>query len=112
MSWILPPFLIFLARTTDMTIGTIRSILVYRGHKALAFTLGFIETIIWITAAGYVFQNLQNPMNAIGFAAGFAFGNVVGIFVEEKLAVGLVLVRIFAMDEKVADIAEEFKRAG
>ena len=41
-------------------------------------------------------SNLTNPFVYIGFAGGFAMGNYVGIILEERLAVGLEVVRIIS----------------
>lgn len=96
------PFLIFLARTTDVAMGTIRVIALYRGKKFLAFGLGFFEILIWIFAAGTVLQNLTQPFNIIAYALGFATGNYVGVVLEEKLVASKLLIRIFAVAETAA----------
>jgi uncharacterized protein YebE (UPF0316 family) len=88
------PVFIFLARICDVTIGTMRIIFVSRGMKMVAPVLGFFEVFIWIIAVGQIFQNLTNPLNYFAYAAGFATGNYVGMLVEEKLAMGLALIRI------------------
>lgn len=93
-SLVIVPAFIFLARICDVTIGTMRIIFVSRGMKMIAPVLGFFEVFIWIIAVGQIFQNLTNPLNYFAYAAGFATGNYVGMIVEEKLAMGLALIRI------------------
>lgn len=93
-SYIILPLLIFFARITDVTLGTMRIILISKGKKNIAPLLGFFEILIWIAAISKIFQNLTNPVCYIAYAAGFAFGNYVGIRVEEKLALGTQLIRI------------------
>ena len=93
-SLVVVPAFIFLARICDVTIGTMRIIFVARGMKMVAPILGFFEVFIWIIAVGQIFQNLTNPLNYFAYAAGFATGNYVGMIVEEKLAMGLALIRI------------------
>jgi len=93
-STILLPVLIFFARIADVTIGTMRIIFVARGMKIVAPVLGFFEILIWLTAIGQIFANLTNYVNYIAYAAGFAAGNYIGILVEEKIAMGLAVVRI------------------
>lgn len=88
------PLLIFLARVCDVSIGTVRLILLYRGRRVLAPLLGFFEVLIWLLAVRQIMFNLTNPLFFISFAAGFAMGNYVGILLEEKLAVGLEIIRI------------------
>jgi len=93
-SYLILPFLIFLARICDVTLGTLRIIFTSKGKKYIAPFLGFIEMIIWILAITHIFENLNNWACYIGFAAGFAMGNFVGIIVEERLAIGYELIRI------------------
>ncbi len=95
-SLIILPLAIFFARICDVTFGTMRIIFISRGMKLIAPILGFIEVFIWITAIGQIFQNVANPINYFAYAAGFAAGNYVGMVVEERLAVGLTLVRIIS----------------
>lgn len=88
------PLLIFIARVIDVTFGTIRIIFVSKGEKFLAPIFGFFEIMIWLFAIGQVMQNLTNFSYYIAYAAGFATGNFVGIFIEDKLAIGKLVVRI------------------
>lgn len=92
--WFLLPFLIFLARVIDVTMGTVRVIFVSRGLKYLAPVVGFFEILIWLLAIGQIMQNLSNPVCYIAYAGGFAVGNYVGIAIAEKLSLGIVLIRV------------------
>jgi uncharacterized protein YebE (UPF0316 family) len=94
LSLVTVPAFIFFARICDVTIGTMRIIFVSRGMKMVAPVLGFFEVFIWIIAVGQIFQNLTNPLNYFAYAAGFATGNYVGMLVEERLAMGLALIRV------------------
>jgi len=88
------PLLILLARVMDVTLGTLRIIFVARGLKVLAPILGFFEVVIWLLAIGQVMQNLTNVIHYLAYGLGFALGNYVGIRIEEKLAMGLIIVRV------------------
>lgn len=92
--WFLLPFLIFLARVVDVTMGTIRVIFVSRGLKYLAPVVGFFEILIWLLAIGQIMKNLSNPVCYIAYAGGFAAGNYIGIAIAEKLSLGVVLIRV------------------
>jgi Uncharacterized protein conserved in bacteria len=96
-SYALLPFLIFISRVLDVSLGTLRIIFVNRGMKYLAPIIGFFEVLIWLIVIGHIMQNLTNVTNYIAYASGFAMGNFVGIFIEQKLAVGIVLLRIITM---------------
>jgi len=93
-AWVVLPILIFLARILDVSVGTVRLILVSRKLKYLAPIAGFFEVLIWIIAMGQIMRNLANPLCYVAYAGGFATGNFVGILIAEKLSLGMVLVRI------------------
>ena len=93
------PFLIFLARICDQSIGTLRIIFVSKGKRNIAPLLGFFEVLIWITAISKIMQNLDNYVNYVAYAAGFATGNLVGMIIEEKLAMGFQMIRIFTSEK-------------
>lgn len=91
--WVGLPLLIFLARVFDVTLGTLRIIFTSRGLRNLAPVLGFIETFVWIVAVSSLVKNAQNVASYVGYAGGFAMGTFVGMFLENKLAMGTVTVR-------------------
>jgi uncharacterized protein YebE (UPF0316 family) len=110
-SWVVLPFLIFLARICDVTVGTIRIICVSRGQKFYASLLGFFEVLIWLVAIGQIMKNLNNVACYIAYASGFAMGNFIGITLEEKLAMGILMVRIIT-PVKGTDLINHLKEAG
>jgi uncharacterized protein YebE (UPF0316 family) len=93
-TYILLPLLIILARIMDVSIGTIKIILISKGNKNLAPFLGFFEVMIWLLAATKVFQNLDNWLCYIAYGLGFALGSYIGMRIEERLALGVQLIRI------------------
>ncbi|MBN2432243.1 MAG: DUF2179 domain-containing protein [Acidobacteria bacterium] len=100
-TWVILPFLIFLARIGDVSISTIRVIFISKGFKHMAPVLGFLEILIWLLAIGQIFQNLHNPLCYIAYAGGFAMGNYIGITIVDKLSLGQVLVRIITRRDAV-----------
>jgi uncharacterized protein YebE (UPF0316 family) len=88
--------LIFFLRVGDMSLDTLRVLFVMRGKKQVAWILGFIQSAIFILAIGKVLTQITNPLNIIGYAAGFATGNVVGMIIEERIAIGHILVNIIS----------------
>lgn len=92
--YVVIPLLIFLARISDVTLGTLRIIYVAKGLKILASILGFFEVLIWLIALGQIIQNLTNPINYLAYAGGFATGVFLGVVIEEKLSVGIMQLRI------------------
>ena len=93
------PVFIFFARILDVTLGTMRIISLSRGWKRLAPLLGFVEVFIWVVAISQLVRNLTHFSSYFAYAAGFAAGNYIGMWIEEKLALGTLTVRIFAVFE-------------
>lgn len=93
-TYVVLPVLIFLARITDVSINTIRIIFMLHSRKALATFLGFFESLIWLLAISQIFQNLTSWMTYVAYAGGFAMGILVGMLIEERLAIGRVVVRV------------------
>ena len=109
-AWFLLPLLIFIARVADVSIGTVRVIFVSRGLKYLAPLVGFFEILIWLLAIGQIMKNLSNPICYIAYAGGFATGNFVGIWIAEKLSLGVVLIRVVSKKD-ASELVEYLKNA-
>lgn len=93
---ILSALLIMCLRIADVTIGTFRTILVIQAKKYPAAIAGFFEVLIWIFAMKYIVDRMDNTINLFGYAAGFAVGNLLGITLEEKMALGYVQLNIIS----------------
>jgi uncharacterized protein YebE (UPF0316 family) len=102
---------IFLLRVGDMSLDTLRVLFVMRGKKTFAWVLGFFQALIFVLAISSVLSNLGNALNVVGYAAGFATGNVLGMLIEERLAVGHIHLRVVSPARGVA-IAEKLRAEG
>ncbi|MEY2704628.1 MAG: hypothetical protein RL407_690 [Bacteroidota bacterium] len=94
LNYVLMPLLIFVARVADVSINTLRIMFMMNGKKNIVPILGFFEALIWLLAIGQIFQNVDNPLSYLAYAGGFATGTYVGMTLDEKLALGRVLVRV------------------
>lgn len=92
--WGVLPLLIFCARTLDVTLGTLRNVFISKGFRNIVPMIGFFEVLIWLVSIRQVMQHLDNPLCYIGFAGGFAMGTYVGLIIENRLALGLQVLRI------------------
>jgi len=110
MAWYIP-LLIFVARIGDVSVGTVRTILVMGGHQVAAAVLGFVEVTIWVLAVGGALKYLSEPLAVIGYAGGFAAGVLVGMWIEERLALGYRMVRVISRNPEV-DLAEKMREEG
>ena len=103
------PLFIFFARILDVSIGTIRIMFVSKGYRGKATLLGFVEVLIWIIIVAQIFTNLDNWLNYVAFAGGFATGNYVGMYIEEKMKMGIQIYRIIVNQEN-SGLAEELMK--
>jgi uncharacterized protein YebE (UPF0316 family) len=92
--WVGLPLLVFFARVIDVTLGTLRIIFISRGKKYLAPILGFVEVFIWIAVIAQIVRGVNNLVTYLAYAAGFAVGNFVGMYIEDRLAIGTQVIRI------------------
>jgi len=110
-TYVVLPVLIFFSRVCDVSIGTLRIVFVSRGKKLLAPFLGFFEILIWVTAISQIMQNLDSWVCYVAYAGGFAVGSYVGLLIEERLALGTLIIRvILTKDEGI--LKERLSNAG
>jgi uncharacterized protein YebE (UPF0316 family) len=105
------PLVIFALRIFDVSLATIRMLLAVRNQKLLVPLIGFVEVLVWLFAAGNAIRFLDSPLHVVGYAAGFAAGNMVGLWVEEKLAFGLATIRIISSHGGV-EMADALRNKG
>lgn len=108
--WVLLPLLIFLARMSDVTLATLRNIFLSKSIKYIVPFLGFFEVLIWLLAISQIMKNLQNPLCFIAYAAGYSTGIFVGIKIEERLALGLQVMRIITNQDS-DDLVQALRKA-
>jgi uncharacterized protein YebE (UPF0316 family) len=105
------PVIIFFARICDVSLQTLRIIYISRGKRNIAPLIGFVETFIWITVVAQVMRSVNALPTYLGYAAGFAAGSFVGMFVEDRLAIGQQIIRIIIPD-KVNELISNLRGAG
>ena len=88
------PLAIFVLRTADLTLSTLRMLAVVRGRPLLAWILGFCGALLFVTAIAGVLTTLDG-WSMLAYAAGYATGSFVGMTIERRLAPGRSLLRIF-----------------
>jgi uncharacterized protein YebE (UPF0316 family) len=93
-TWVILPLIVFLARFIDVSLGTMRIIFISRGKKFIAPLLGFIEVLIWITIVSEIVRGAHNIVAYLAYAGGFAVGSFAGMLIEERLAIGTLVIRV------------------
>ncbi|RMG62132.1 MAG: hypothetical protein D6715_12535, partial [Calditrichaeota bacterium] len=97
-AWVILPIVIFFARIVDVSLRTIRVILITRGQRRVAPVIGFFEILIWLLTIQQIFKHLDNWIAYLGYASGFAAGNYLGMVLEDRLALGMQVVRIITRE--------------
>lgn len=111
MEIFLGALLIFCLRLIGVTLGTVRILMAVRGRRLLASLMGFVEVIVFLVAISEVVTNIGNWWNVLAYAGGFALGTVLGVTIENKLAIGLAEINVISMG-KGTEIAEALREQG
>jgi len=111
MELILQALFVFTARIVDVSMGTIRTILLVKGQRKIATVIGFFEVMIYLIVLGKVVGNINKPLLIIAYCLGYACGNFVGSKLEEKLSIGRLIVQIIVKDLSCG-IVEALRDAG
>jgi len=107
----LSALLIFILRIVDVSLYMMRFMMVMRGRKLYAWMFAFCQSIIYITVIGSVIKNISEPLIIFGYAAGLATGIVVGMWIENRLAIGYTHLRIVSSGLG-ADLAAQLRDDG
>ena len=108
-NWIILPLLIFVFRLADVSLATLRHIFVSKGFKKVVPILGFFEVMIWLLAIRQIFNNVNNAACFIAWAGGFSAGTYLGMYIEERLALGMQIIRIIT-NENTDNLVDAFKK--
>ena len=112
MSLILGYLLIFFARVSDVTLSTIRMLMVVQGRKIQAAIIGFFEVSIYVTALSKVVSSLDNIGNLLAYALGFACGNYIGITIENRIALGNLAIQVILKSNNSIELIERLRDIG
>lgn len=112
MSLLVGYLLIFMSRLVDVSMSTTRTLMVMQGRKLQAAMIGFFEIIIYITALGKVVSSLDNPINLLVYAFGFACGTYLGITLEGKIALGNLSAQVILKTNENNELVESLRNNG
>ena len=97
--YILLPLIVFFARICDVSLGTLRIVFVSKGRKNIAPILGFFEVFIWIVVISQILKSVDNIICYVMYAGGYAAGNFIGMHIEERIAIGTQLIKVFSVKD-------------
>jgi uncharacterized protein YebE (UPF0316 family) len=103
--------IIFFARICDVSLGTLRTVMIVRGARLLSALIGFAEVTIFIVVISRVITNIDSWVNVVAYAGGFAAGTFVGMTIESRLAPGRILMRVVSTDDW-DDVSSSLRETG
>lgn len=109
--YLILPLIVFLARICDVSLGTLRIVFVSKGKKILAPLLGFFEVLIWIVVISQIIKNVNSVICYFAYAGGYATGNFIGMYIEERIAIGVQIIKIFS-SKNLHPLQKELSDAG
>lgn len=102
---------IFVINVVYVTLSTVRLMLTMKGYQSVAPLVAMVEVAIYVVGLGLVLDNLDNVLNIIVYSVGFGAGIYTGMKIEDKLALGHILVTTI-LPENGWEIAEEIRGNG
>ena len=108
---ILGGLVIFALRVIDMTLDTMRLLFVVRGKRVIVWVLGVVTNIIYIVAISSVLTGKNHPFTILCYACGYATGNILGMRLEERLAIGYKEINVISKT-KGRQIANALRERG
>ncbi len=103
--------IILIAKVVEVSLSTVRTVFISKGMKGYSSVIAFIEVLIWLKVVSVVLIGLsENPSNMVAYAVGFAVGNYIGIWLEGKLAIGLITIQVI-VDESVGQELADYLRS-
>lgn len=90
--------IILIINIVYVTFFTMRMILTMKGQRYLAASLSTVEVVIYVVGLGLVLDNLNQIQNLIAYALGYGLGVLVGMKIEEKLALGYITVNVITKE--------------
>lgn len=105
--------LILGAKAIEVTLGTLRIILVSKGYRKEGTFLALIEIILWVFIASTVINGMaEAPIKGIMYSFGFAFGVYLGSLIESKIAMGKIMIQIITNQENAHNLELTIRKAG
>ena len=102
-------FILF-AKIVEVSLSTVRIVLITKGERLIGAVIGFFEVLLWVFVASNVIKDVAtDPMKGVIYALGFGIGNYVGSWIEEKIGLGLSEVQVIVKEEHGNELAEQLR---
>ena len=113
ISPILVWLLVCFAKIVEITIQSLKTVLMVKGQSLRAAALGFVECLIWGLAISTIIGSLGDNYYLLGFyCVGYATGLYLGATLEAKIALGTSNLELIANDDSTEKITAYLKENG
>ncbi|MGK3151065.1 DUF2179 domain-containing protein [Staphylococcus shinii] len=102
---------IFIINVAYVTCLTMRTILTLKGYRYVAALVSFLEVLVYVVGLGMVMSSLDQIQNVFAYAFGFSIGIIVGMKIEEKLALGYTVVNVTSSEYEL-DLPRQLRDLG
>lgn len=86
---------ILVGKILEVSMGTLRIVLINRGERLKGSIIAFIEIVFWLVIASSVLEGWkQDAFKGLAYAVAYALGNYIGSWLDEWLAFGLSSLQI------------------
>ncbi|OHE38928.1 MAG: hypothetical protein A2013_00205 [Tenericutes bacterium GWE2_38_8] len=105
--------LIFFSKIIEVTIGTMRVILISKGYRKPGTFLAIFEILLWVFIASRVIMGItETPMKGVVYSLGFAIGVYIGSLLENRVAVGKILIYVILNKESALSVCQALRASG
>jgi len=110
---VLELILILVSKTIEVSIGTLRLILISKGYRREGTILSFIEILLWTFVASRVIMGIaEAPIKGIVYSIGFSIGVYLGSRIEGRIAMGRILLQAIVAKENAAALIDGLRGKG
>ena len=107
---ILVCIIVCIAKIVEISIQSLKTVMMVKGQRFKAAALGFIECIIWGLAISTIIGTLGDDMFLLVFyCIGYAVGLFLGATIENKIALGTSNLELIANDDSTEKITDYLK---
>ncbi len=104
---------IFFGKILEVSISTVRIVLITKGEKLIGSFIAFFEVLLWVILAVTILTDIMSdPFKVVVYALAFALGNFFGTMIEDKIAVGTIRVEAIVRKDLGKKISLELRERG
>lgn len=104
---------IFIAKTIEVSLGTLKTVLLTKGERVVAALIGFVEICIWLVVMSTVITGISDdPLKGLMYAMGYSSGCMLGSYIESLLALGVTTLTVIIDSDKASCLSTYLRNEG